>query len=106
MDLSEKSEQPVNPRYKNEIRQAIYCQVSNIKQTAALREMLQLADMLRRMSNKVEYKTLSDIERAQCNITEYILHCNDEKAMGIIKTFVRSCLNPIRQQGQQKGREL
>lgn len=84
-------------RYKNEIRQAIYHQVNSIEQATALQEILQLADMLRRMFDKVDYKTLLDTERAQSSIIEAILHCNDDKsseeAMRIVNRFVRRYLN-------------
>lgn len=91
------------PKYKSEIRQAIYYQVSNTKNVSALHEIPRLSELLRKRSDDTEYKDLSDVETTQCSIIDNVLQCKDEKGhkeyQSIRKRLFKSC-----QTGSTAGR--
>lgn len=85
-DAELKKEPERKPKYRNEIRKAIYYYISQNKNTYALQEVLKVADIFHRRYDNVKYKTVTDLEHDQAAVISLMLHCEDKRAAHNIHT--------------------
>lgn len=86
-DAELKKEPEREPKYRNEIRKAIYYHVSQDKNTYALREILKVADIFHRRYDDDKYRTVTDLENDQAAVISLMLRCEDKRAAHNIHTF-------------------
>lgn len=84
------------PKYKSELRQAVYFHTTQIKNIFVLKELLKLADINRRRYDDVEYKSVSDLENYKASLVSSVLGCEDEAAIKDVHTFVSVYLSKSR----------
>lgn len=78
------------PKYKNELRQAIYYHASHTKNVFMLQYLLQIADIFRRRYDDEEYKSVTNLENYQASVICDILQCQDENRARNARTFLSS----------------
>lgn len=78
---------------KDDIRKAVYGEACAIKNIYMLRELYEIADVLRRSRDDIEYATLTEAEWNKISIIKNIMACIDEKALGKLNCFVSSFLS-------------
>jgi len=87
-----------DPRTRNEIRQAITYNINHTKNNDVLRNLLKLADILKRKHNDKEYKTITEAEKHKIYIVEDVLHCDNTEYLIQIRTVA----NTLVREGEEK----
>lgn len=81
------------PKYKNELRQAIYYHASHTKNVFMLKYLLQISDIFRRRYDDEEYKSVTNLENYQASAICDILQCRDEKRVRNARSFISGYLS-------------
>jgi len=81
------------PKYKNELRQAIYHHASHTKNVVMLQYLLQIADIFRRRYDDEEYKSMTNLENYQALVIFDILRCNNEEYVRDVRALIRGLLS-------------
>ena len=76
------------PKYKNELRQAIYYHASHTKNVFMLQYLLQIADLFRRRYDDEEYKSVTNLENNQALVIFDILQFQDEERVRNARAFI------------------
>lgn len=87
-----KQSEQIMPKYKKELRAAIFKNVKSIKNTYALKDLYRISDILSRQWDNEKYMTLTKEEWDKSSLLRAIMGTEDSRKISNLSSFAQALL--------------